>query len=64
MCSVTWVSPNMPTMITTSPTGTMRPTGILSLSVPAIGMVSIAPMPCGATSRPASRADSPRICWK
>ena len=35
-----------------------------SLSVPAIGIVSIAPMPCAATSRPAIRADSPRICWK
>ena len=34
------------------------------LSVPAIGMVSIAPMPCAATSRPAVRADSPRTCWK
>ena len=61
---MTWVSPKKPTTITTSPTGTMRPTGIRSLRLPAIGMVSIAPMPCGATSRPATRADSPRICWK
>ena len=61
---MTWVSPNMPATMITSPTGTMRPTGSRSLSVPAIGMVSIAPMPCGATSKPAMRADSPRICWK
>ena len=61
---MTWVSPNKPMMITTSPNGTIRPTGIRSLRVPAIGMVSIAPMPCGATSRPAARADSPRTCWK
>ena len=62
--AVTWVRPKKPITMTTRPTGTIRPTGSRSLSVPAIGMVSIAPMPCGATSRPAVRADSPRICWK
>ena len=31
---------------------------------PAIGIVIIAPMPCGATSRPACSVDSPRTSWK
>ena len=48
---VIWVSANMPPVISTRPKGTIRPTGILSVSAPAIGMVSIAPMPCGATQQ-------------
>ena len=44
--------------------GTVRPTGTLSARVPAIGIVSIAPMPCGAISRPAFRVDSPPTCRK
>ncbi len=62
--AVIWVRPNMPTTISASPTGTIRPTGILSTRRPAIGMVSMAPSPCGATRRPACSVDSPRICWK
>ena len=54
----------MPAVIVARPTGTMRPTGNLSASAPAMGMVTIAPMPCGATSRPASSAPSPRTVWR
>jgi hypothetical protein len=62
--SVTWVRPNKPIAISAIANGTIRPTGILSASMPAIGIVSIAPMPCGATSRPACSVDSPRTCRK
>ncbi len=41
-----------------------RPPPMRSVSMPAIGMVSAAPMPCGAVSRPACRAVSPRATWK
>ena len=54
----------MPAAMKTRPKGTIRPTGNLSDRAPVIGMVSIAPMPCGATSRPALSTDSPRTCWK
>ncbi len=61
---MSWVSANMPPMIGTSPNGTMRPTGSLSVSAPAIGMVIIAPRPCTAISQPACSGVSPRTCWK
>ena len=64
MVAVTWVRPNMPMMMPSRPNGTIRPTGILSTSRPAIGMVTMAPRPWGATRSPALSVDSPRICWK
>jgi len=51
--SVLLASPNRPVRIPRKPNGTMRPTGILSDNAPAIGMVSIAPMPWAAMSSPA-----------
>ena len=36
----------------------------MSTCEPAIGIVIIAPMPWGATSRPACSVDSPRTSWK
>ena len=54
----------MPPMMSTRPNGTIRPTGSLSVSAPAIGIVIIAPRPCTAISQPASSAVSPRTCWK
>ena len=62
--AVSWVSPNMPIRMRTRPNGTIRPIGRLSTSEPAIGIVIIAPMPWGATSRPACSVDSPRTSWK
>ena len=46
------------------PAITSLPGPILSVSTPAIGIVSIAPKPCGASSRPACSVDSPRTCRK
>ena len=43
---------------------TNLPGPILSVSRPAIGMVSIAPMPCGASSSPAASVLSPRTWMK
>ena len=60
----TWVKVKNPAAMSAIANGTVRPTGILSASMPAIGMVSIAPMPCGAISRPACSVDSPRTCRK
>ena len=62
--AVSWVSPNMPIRMKTRPNGTIRPIGRLSTWEPAIGIVIIAPMPWGATSRPACSVDSPRTSWK
>ena len=42
------------------PNGTIRPMPVLSVRRPAIGMPSMAPRPCGASSRPMSIADSNR----
>ena len=64
MVAVSGVRAYMPPMISTRPNGTMRPTGILSMSAPAIGMVIIAPRPCTAISQPACSGVSPRTCWK
>ena len=64
VCGSTWVNPKNPTTMSTSANGTVRPIGTRSASVPAIGMVIIAPMPCGAISRPAASVDSPRTCRK
>ena len=44
--AVSWVRANMPPMMATSPNGTIRPTGSLSVSAPAMGIVHIAPRPC------------------
>ena len=46
------------------PPRTNLPGPILSVILPAIGMVSMAPMPCGASNRPAMRVDSPRTPMK
>ncbi len=46
------------------PASTILPGPILSVSMPATGMVSIAPMPCGASSSPACSVVSPRTCRK
>ena len=64
MVAVSWVSAYMPAMMATRPNGTMRPTGSLSDSAPAMGMVHIAPRPCTAISQPAWSGVSPRTCWK
>jgi len=52
-----------PIAIRPRPNGTVRPTGIRSAKVPAIGIMIIAPKPWGAMSRPAARVDSPRT-WR
>ena len=54
----------MPTAIRTMPTSTNLPGPILSVILPATGMVIIAPIPCGANSKPAARVLSPRIPMK
>ena len=54
----------MPTTITAMPASTILPGPILSVSTPATGIVSIAPMPCGASSSPACSVVSPRTCRK
>ena len=54
----------IPTVARTRPVSTTLPGPILSARNPAIGMVSIAPKPCGATSQPELSGDSPRTCWK
>ena len=54
----------IPMVTTEMPVSTIFPGPILSARKPAIGMVIIAPMPCGASSRPAPRALSPRTSWK
>ena len=55
-----WVSARKERPTSVRPTGTIRPTPVLSLSRPAIGIEIIAPKPCGASSRPVSIALSPR----
>ena len=59
-----WVSANIPPVMRSSPNGTIRPTGKRSTSAPAIGIVSIAPRPCGAMSQPAESGVSPWTCWR
>ena len=59
-----WVSASIAPRVSVRPTSTMRPTPVRSVSCPAIGITSIAPKPCGASSRPACIADSPRTAWK
>ena len=54
----------MPTVSSTMPVSTTLPGPILSARKPAIGMVTIAPKPCGATSQPDASGVSPRTCWK
>src|SRR5699024_777749 len=60
----TRVRPIMPIRMTSTPVGTIRPTGKRSTSAPANGIVTIAPSPCGAINRPASSGNSPRTTWK
>jgi len=55
-----WVRPSIAASVSVRPTSTMRPTPVRSVSWPAIGITSIAPKPCGASSRPACIAVSPR----
>ena len=64
MLASTWVNIPIPTVITAIPVITILPGPILSASTPATGMVSIAPMPWGASSRPDCSAVSPRTSWK
>ena len=54
----------MPTVITVTPTSTILPGPILSARMPAIGMVTIAPTPWGASSQPVKRVPSPRTWMK
>jgi hypothetical protein len=54
----------MPPTITMMPSCAMRADPIRSTTSPAMGIISIAPKPCGASSRPADSAPSPRTCWK
>ena len=63
MSTPTWVNIAIPTTITVMPVITILPGPILSVSTPATGIVSIAPMPCGASSSPACRVVSPRT-WR
>ena len=53
----------VPTVRISSPTTATRPPPSLSVSRPAIGIAIAAPKPCGAISRPAVSADSPRATW-
>jgi hypothetical protein len=48
----------------TRPNGTIRPMPVRSVSMPAIGIATIAPRPCGARRKPEVIADSPRTTWK
>ena len=53
----------VPTVRISSPATATRPPPSLSVSFPAIGIAAAAPRPCGAISRPAVSADSPRATW-
>ena len=53
----------VPMVRISSPATATRPPPSLSVSFPAIGMAAAAPSPCGAISRPAVSADSPRATW-
>ncbi len=61
---VSMVSGNMPMTISTSPVSTNLPGPNLSVSEPAIGIVSIAPRPIGAPRTPAISGVSPRTPMK
>ena len=58
------VRPSVEASSTSRPGMTILPTPMRSASWPAIGITIIAPMPCGAISRPESKADSPRTACR
>ena len=64
MVADNWVKTLIPAAMNTIPTSTNLPGPNLSVSRPAIGMVIIAPMPCGANSSPVASVVSPRTCRK
>jgi hypothetical protein len=62
--ALTWVNIAIPTTMVVIPAITILPGPILSVRIPATGMVSIAPRPCGASSSPARSVVSSRTCRK
>src|SRR3954469_9881277 len=54
----------VPRTTSTMPGRTIAPAPMRSVSLPATGIVSIAPTACGSRSRPASNALRPRASWK
>ena len=62
--AVTCVSATNDAMMSSIPGSTILPTPMRSVSFPAMGIVIIAPMPCGAMSRPLASAVSPRTACR